>query len=346
VTTKSRANDNPNRAPGQTLRLMTCRICENAKDNKTFRVREMMFGFREWFLYFQCAKCGSLQIAKFPSNISKYYPANYYSYTESPSKQFNNPMKNIFKKIRDRYAIFGKGVIGRILYAKFPNEFLRRSLSGVADLRKNTRILDVGCGVGSLLYTLKENGFEHLLGIDPFLEQSIEYENGLKILKKTIRELDGEWDVIMFHHSFEHLPDPLETLQSVAELLSKNGICLIRTPTVSSFAWEHYGVNWVGLDAPRHFFLHSIESIKMLAQKTNLKLEKIIYDSTEFQFWGSEQYLRDIPLMSEQSYGVNPSRSIFSNGDITKFKKMAEKLNFESRGDTTAFYLTKNSFVT
>jgi 2-polyprenyl-3-methyl-5-hydroxy-6-metoxy-1,4-benzoquinol methylase len=62
------------------------------------------------------------------------------------------------------------------------------------------------------------------LGIDPFLEQSIEYENGLRILKKTIREVEGEWDVIMFHHSVEHLPDPLETLQSVTELLSKNDV--------------------------------------------------------------------------------------------------------------------------
>jgi hypothetical protein len=122
-----------------TPRLMTCKICENTQDNKTFKTREMMFGSRKWFLYFHCAKCGCLQIAEFPSNIFKYYPANYYSYTESSSEQFNNPIKNIFKKMRARYAIWDKGVIGRILYAKFPNEFARRSLSGVADLRKNTR---------------------------------------------------------------------------------------------------------------------------------------------------------------------------------------------------------------
>ncbi|MCG3118708.1 MAG: hypothetical protein ALAOOOJD_00962 [bacterium] len=321
---------------------MICKICENTEENQIFTVREMMFGFREEFLYFQCARCDCLQIAEFPANLAKYYPPAYYSYAELPPRSSNNPIHRTCKKIRDHYAIFGKGAWGRMLHACFPNKHVQNSLlSEVDGLNKRARILDVGSGSGSLLYALQENGFTRLLGIDPFLDQNIEYENGLKILKKTVHEVEEEWDVVMFHHTFEHLPDPTETLQSVAARLAPGGTCLIRIPTVSSFAWKHYGVNWVQLDAPRHLFLHSIESIKIIAQKANLCLQRIIYDSTAFQFWGSEQYRKDIPLMSEQSYAVNQSRSILSNREMAKFEQEAQRLNSEHRGDSAAFYLTK-----
>jgi hypothetical protein len=96
----------------------------------------------------------------------------------------------------------------------------------------------------------------NVLGIDPFLAEDIRYHNGLQILKKAIAELANEWDLIMFHHAFEHVPDPFETLQAASRLLSRHGVCLMRTPRVSSQAWERYGVNWVQIDAPRHFFIH------------------------------------------------------------------------------------------
>lgn len=322
---------------------MTCRICGNVGGHKSFTVREMMFGCRDEFLYFQCGQCDCLQIAEFPADLSKYYPPNYYSFAEPAPPPSGNPLHRMFKKIRDHYAIFGKGILGRMLHAGFPNEHVRGSLlSELPGLKKSTRILDVGSGSGALLYALQESGFTRLLGIDPFLDKNLEYENGLKILKQTVREVEGEWEVVMFHHVFEHLPDPAETLQSVAERLAPAGICLLRIPTVSSFAWEHYGVHWVQLDAPRHFFLHSVAGIQLMARQAGLRLQKIIYDSTAFQFWGSEQYLRDMPLMAERSYLVNPAAAIFSAAEIARFKKKAEKLNAENRGDAAAFFLEKN----
>ena len=152
---------------------------------------------------------------------------------------------------------------------------------------------------------------------------------------------DRSWDVIMFHHSFEHLSDQVETIRSVARLLSKNGLCIIRIPTVTSYAWENYKEHWVQLDAPRHFYLHSIKSMQLLATRLGFRIERILYDSTGFQFWGSEQYRRDIPLIADHSYAVEQERSIFSKSEIERFEEKAQLLNSEGRGDQATFYLRK-----
>jgi len=318
---------------------MKCRICNNEIENKEFKVKEMMFGFEDVFDYFQCANCGCLQIKEIPENISKYYPNNYYSFNVFPNKNKYN-IKKVIKFLRDYYAVFDKGLIGKLVYKKIPNEALR-SLSKIK-LSKNSKILDVGCGSGYLLFSLQTIGFKNLLGIDPYIKEDINYKNGLKILKKTINNINNKFDLIMFHHSFEHISNPLETLYFSNKLLSDNGVCLIRIPVVDSWAWENYGVNWVQIDAPRHFFLHSPKSMEILSKKAGFKIKEIVYDSTEFQFWGSEQNKNNISRSSNNSYNLNPSKSIFSKKDIKIFKKKSKKLNLEKRGDQAVFYLIKN----
>jgi 2-polyprenyl-3-methyl-5-hydroxy-6-metoxy-1,4-benzoquinol methylase len=315
---------------------MQCRICGNEKGNQSYAAEEMMFGYKDLFHYFQCSRCNCLQIKDFPSDMSKYYPDNYYSYQPIPRK---NKIIKFLISLRDSYALFNRGFIGKLLYTKYPSPQLK-SLSFLS-LSKSARILDVGCGVGELVYSLCQLGFKKLVGIDPFNTEDIQYENGLRIERNGIHAVSGEWDLIMFHHSFEHIADAINTMQTVAALLQPNGHCVIRAPTVSSHAWEHYKVKWVQLDAPRHFYLHSVESIAILANKTGLVLYKIIYDSTAFQFWESEQYKNNIPLYDKRSYQVNQKDSIFSRRQIAAFARQAKELNRNEQGDQAIFYLKK-----
>jgi SAM-dependent methyltransferase len=328
---------------------MKCRICGNERGNHCHVVKEMMFGFRDSFDYFQCTQCGCLQIARIPSDMSRYYPPSYYSLARVTPPRAAGGIRGWARVRRDAFAVVPRGVLGKILHWMSPNEELREAVAkhlpgdgmALAGLRRNSRILDVGCGSGSFLRMLHAAGFRKVQGIDLFLEKTIEYGGGLRILKGSLEDCSGEWDIIMFHHSFEHLPDPLHTLTTAARRLARRGTIVVRIPLVSSYAWERYGVSWVQLDAPRHFFLHSTKSLPEVAARAGLRVVKVTYDSTEFQFWGSEQYLRDISLYDKSSYGQGPEGSIFSPEEIQRFKALAEELNASQRGDQAAFYLKK-----
>lgn len=315
---------------------MQCRICGDDSEHRTYQVKEMMLGKHDEHTYFQCNHCQCLQIANVPEDIASYYPDNYYSYAD-PAQQ--SGLKSLLMRQRDQYAVTGKSLLGRLLQFASPNDKL--AMLRPLDLQKDSKILDIGCGAGHLLHSLKELRFENLLGLDPFNQEDIRYENGLIIEKRDIFSETKTWDVIMFHHSFEHLSDQHGTLQKAWEQLTPGGTVLIRVPTVSSYAWQHYGVNWVQLDAPRHLFLHSVESIKQLAEQHGFTLEKTLYDSFAFQFWGSEQYEQGIDLRSPRSYAENQHTAIFSKQEIKAFAKRSKELNAVNQGDQAAFYLRK-----
>lgn len=309
---------------------MACRICGNSDNNTAYQAKEMMFGLRDEFNYFQCSHCDCLQIANVPEDMSPYYPEQYYSFGKYSGKKFKG-LKGSFRRFK--YAT--------IVNQAHPFHKIMRYLTGKPDydlfqglqVQNSSRILDVGCGNGqSFLYPLAEVGYSNILGCDPYLEHDISYPNGLHIKNSSIHDMSGTWDIITFHHSFEHINDPIENLQKVSQLLAPSGICIIRIPTVSSFAWQHYKTNWVQFDAPRHFFLHSKKSIQKLAEISNLDFFKTDYDSTYFQFSGSEMYRKDIPLSERESVGFFKKR---------RYKKRARKLNKEANGDQAAFFFRK-----
>jgi SAM-dependent methyltransferase len=300
----------------------------------------MMFGLRQRFEYFLCSRCGCLQIATIPADLNPYYPPGYYSFSDSAVTRPRSWIAHALRGARDRFALAGRGIIGRCLYARFPYQELK-SLGRIPGLSEASRILDVGCGAGVLLHALSNLGLTNLLGIDPYLQDGWESCEPVRIQRRTLDEVEGTWDVVMFHHSFEHMADPVETLTRAAEILSPSGCCLVRMPVVPSQAWREYGVDWVGLDAPRHLFIHSVESVRLMATAVGLEVREVVFDSTDFQFWGSEQYRRDIPLRSERSHAENPSRSIFSRAQILAFRRRATAANRAGLGDQAAFYLTR-----
>jgi len=312
-----------------------CKICGNKNDNTYYLVKEMMYGLKETFDYFQCDNCKCLQIAEIIDDMSKYYPSNYYSFSEFTGKTFKG-FSGWIKKKRYEYTIFNNSILKKIfIYIAKKKGY---DIFSKIIINKSDKILDVGCGNGEhFLYPLAEVGFKNLIGCDPYIKQDLQYDNGLQIKKENILKLEQKFDFITYHHSFEHLSNPFENLKKVNNLLTTDGICIIRIPTVTSYAWQHYRANWVQLDAPRHFFLHSKKSIEILADKNGLELFKIEYDSNHFQFTGSELYIKGIPLKDLKNKAVK--KMIKKNKPL--YNKKARLLNKENKGDQAIFFLRK-----
>ena len=318
---------------------MICSVCKNEISQPVLKVREMMFGIKDEFNYHQCDFCGCLQIDEIPGDLSKYYPENYYSFEQESQKE--SGLKSFVRKNKFDYAVFNHGVLGKLVYNFFPDERFY-ALRFVDQLQKNDRILDVGCGSGFLIKGMNLIGFSNLVGIDPFVQKDTKINEQVHIYKKYLSEALqdlGKFDLVMLHHSFEHMADPASVFMHIRDLLLPEGTCMIRIPVADSYAFEHYRENWVQLDAPRHLFLHTNKSMQILAKNAGLKISQIIDDSNPLQFWGSEQYLKDLPLMNKKSLAHQKLRKLYPS--IRKYNSQSKKLNQKGLGDQRIYMIKK-----
>ena len=296
-----------------------------------------MFGLRDVFSYLECDACGCLQLLNPPQDMGRYYPSAYSAFcTNETSSIALQRIRHSVRQRRNQGFFEEAGWLDRLLARRYDYP----QLNAFARIRptRQARILDVGCGSGRLLLDLMDLGYQHVLGVDLFVPQPIDYRNGVRVVKARLEDLAGTtWDVIMFHHSFEHMPNPAKVLRLTADLLAPGGHCLIRLPLVG-WAWEHYGVNWVQLDAPRHFFVHTEKSFQLLARGEGLRVHEVRYDSTEYQCWVSELYTRDV---AQASVDMTRPQAMFSKSALRGFRAQAARLNAEGRGDQAAFDLVR-----
>jgi SAM-dependent methyltransferase len=317
--------------------MVSCRVCGNEEKNVSFTAREMMFGFRDEFAYYQCASCGCLQIKEFPSDLSKYYPQDYYSFSPALESNSSKSLKDRGKQYLKNKIVeqsFGKkNIVGSFFPERYKSPPWAEWLT-VAGVGLEDNILDVGCGAGRLILEMSTIGFSKLTGIDRYIEQDIRYENGVRVLKCTLGELESKYDFIMLNHSFEHMEDPLAVLNDIHSRLSENRFALIRIPVAQGYAWENYGINWFQVDAPRHFFLHTEKSMEILAAQAGFKIVKTIYDSEGAQIRVSEGYTRDIPFIEQFKFP-------YSKEELNQFEERAKVLNKQGKGDQGCFFLQK-----
>ena len=342
----------------------TCRICGLAESESEFEVREMMFGTRETFRYLKCASCGGLQIEEIPADLGRHYPANYNCWADpidGKSDDFLSRLRRIAASRVVDHQLGIRSMMARIAYRfaperrRLPIWMEQPDLWTRSGLTRKSAILDVGSGSGGNLAVLAELGFTNLLGIDPFFESTdSSLDRRIQILKGNLsdlaegklsaareRKFPARFKLIMFHHSLEHVPDPAHDVATAVKLLEPDGWMLVRVPVAGSEASQTYGADWVQLDAPRHLCLFTIRSMEALAGRAGLSIEKVVFDSTALQFWGSEQYRRNIPLDDPRSVLHAPPNGPFTAAEMHEWKYRAESLNQIEQGDQAIFYLRR-----
>jgi len=271
--------------------------------------------------------------------MSKFYPnESYYSLQQQHDRTWSRKVRNTIKSCFFNIFFYVEG--GLFFVKKIP--LIRRWLESLVWLKmliqqkaikKTSSILDVGCGAGHLLQELSLWGFKNLTGIDPFIEKDILLDDRRsKIFKQDVFNHTGMYDLIMLHHSFEHMENPQQVLKQLYNILNPKGFLLIRIPVSDSFAWRKYGVDWYQIDAPRHFFLHSAKSINLMSKSAGFVLKQVVHDSIDAQFLYSEKYCRDISSFEELG---------FSTKYLKNCEKHARWLNKIMDGDQACFLFQK-----
>jgi SAM-dependent methyltransferase len=312
---------------------MTCTICGNRRDNRTHVAREMMFGLRDRFRYLECGACGCLRLLDPPGDVARYYPETYYAFA------VDSALQEALKRRWSAHAHGRRSVLGWAM-SQLLGPYQAMLAVRRARIPFDARVLDVGCGAGRLIRDMKQLGYRSVCGLDPYIEHDIHYDDGVTVLRTELSGMTGEFDVIMLHHSFEHMPEPETVLSEVKRLLWPAGRILLRVPVADSFAWRRYGVNWMHLDPPRHVFLHTRKSIEMLADRCGLNVSSVVFEGNATQFIGSEQYEKDIPLADRRSVYSGGVRRWIGWWRARGLQRRVDELNRNGQGDWACFELT------
>lgn len=318
--------------------LEACLICGGGIE-KTISVQEEMYAIGGNFIYGQCSNCQCLQCLTPPDNMGDYYPSGYYSFESSFKKV--GWWKFFRRGLKRKIILWHPALLTRVIYSWLSNYQIFWVYRRI-NLKKTDHILDVGSGGGDHVLELKSAGL-NAVGVDPFLQENIRVDSEVLVYRGSISSIDRKFDVVTFHHSYEHIPNQHETLEFLKKILNPGARVLIRIPTVTSDAFDIYKEKWCQLDAPRHLYLHSHQSIKYLASKHGFEVQDIWCDSSGGQFIFSEQYRLGISLYDPKSYLINKTKSIFSKKQLKEFVLRAETANKNMRGDQICVVLRLNN---
>lgn len=284
---------------------MRCRACDAMGDRcEVLVLQEMMYGSREDFGYGLCRACGCLQILDIPADLGRFYPPGYYSQRPRAEPADRGRLRRWLVAAAGRtlalqpQSLMALGV-RRIALVPTDFETVGRYLTHAALPNADVAILDVGCGSSPhRLTAMRRCGFPRVMGLDPFIDADTDF-HGVPVRKCRLDEMSGEFGFVMFHHSLEHMPDPLGALRQAHDLLTPGGSCLIRVPVMGTYLWRRYGPHWVELDAPRHLHLFSVGAIGALAARAGFDVMHTEFDSEPWEIESSEAYAGGVALVDQ-----------------------------------------------
>jgi SAM-dependent methyltransferase len=304
-----------------------------------------MYGTGESFPYGECAECGSLTLLDAPDDFAPYYRSDYLSMTVDPT-ELDAPSRLAITALARAVlrAPTGLGAAGAAMAGAVPVRRVRtlttilESVARVPGPRPR-RVLDVGSGSGMVPFAVSRAGEVEVLGIDPFAPGDRRLGDAAELRATTLDAVTGSFDLVMLHHSLEHMLEPVAALEDARRVLAAGGVVLVRVPTVSSYVWHEYRTDWIQLDPPRHVWLPSRAGLTACARRAGLDVVATYDDSSEFQFWGSEQARRGVPMTDPSSHFVDARRSQFSRQELRAFRRRSRELNARANGDQTVVYL-------
>lgn len=140
-------------------------------------------------------------------------------------------------------------------------------------IKPGARVLDIGTGFGTLLHFIREKTGALVDGIE-INQRDVEMARqkfNLQLFSGTLEEYERQgrelYDLIILHHTFEHLADPLGALQSISKLLQKDGLLYIAIPNILNIKKRPEIFFQLG-----HAFTYSPASIRKMLASGSFKI--------------------------------------------------------------------------
>lgn len=272
-------------------RLIQCAACQG-RDFEGLHddVRDFLFGSPGTWSYRRCRACGTIALDPRPvdNGFGLVYTPAYSARKGSatPRRTPRGDRLHLLRKALQRGVLassFGYAHVAdtrdrilALLLGWLPG-IRERAADSIMDLHylsPEATLLDVGCGVGQFMSTMKSLGWK-VIGVDTDervveTAQAAGLDARCGLLEKL--ELPGaSFDVITLRHVIEHVSDPAALLSEIRRILKPGGFLCIATPNADSTGQAEFGAHWLGLDVSRHMQIFTKQSLVDLSQKVGFK---------------------------------------------------------------------------
>ncbi len=205
----------------------------------------------------ECAECGVVRTHPMPSAqlLASCYASCYYG---EGGRKFNPLME---------YAV-------RLLSAQRARRIMRWLAGNGRKPDTAPRVLDIGCGRGLLLNTLRELGCK-CHGLERVDFPAVDLGPEIRLHRASLDEVGfapGYFDVIVLWHMLEHLEDPFRALRSCARLLRPGGLLSVSVPNFDGFQAHCFGAHWFALDLPRHLYHFRLGTLKRCLEEAGFEI--------------------------------------------------------------------------
>ena len=137
-------------------------------------------------------------------------------------------------------------------------------------------LLDVGCGTGEFLATMRDAGWQvHGLERDPAAAEFGRTKLKLSIQTGSLTDLEAgpsAFDMVTLWHVLEHLYAPVAALEVLRRHINPAGALIIAVPNIASVDARIYRQHWIALDAPRHVNHFSLASLAQCGARAGFAL--------------------------------------------------------------------------
>lgn len=179
----------------------------------------------------------------------------------------------------------------------------------ISFMKKNKKLLDVGCGTGTITSTLRDALSLDVVGVEPHPERAEQARTeGLNVITgvydQTFAQRNEKFDYILFADVLEHLVDPAEMLREVKNSLAPDGRVLASIPNVAHWSvraqllFGNFNYKPTGIMDATHLRWFTRRSVRRLFDAAGYEVEDIrgaaggwmgVYRYTPFRFLPQDQ---------------------------------------------------------